>query len=147
MHFLQNLKWQWFNHKTSYNFELTSMAFIGLCMAFFTTWYWFGLNVYHLIPKSPLVTQFWYWNIKHGFHLINQRVLAFIGLCSSNFIFLVIYDLLLINTTQKLKFWGFFNDRCCCGLFWPFFGLFLAFDSFPSWIDISLCLLHIETII
>ena len=85
MHFLQKLKWQWFSHKTIYNFELTSMAFIGLCTAFFTTWYWFGLNGYHLIPKSPLVTQFWCWNIKHGFHLINQCVLAFIGLCSLNF--------------------------------------------------------------
>ena len=52
--FLQKLKWQWFNHKTIHN----SMAFFGLCTTFLTPRYCFGLNGYHLIPKSPFSPNF-----------------------------------------------------------------------------------------
>ena len=37
----------------------------------------FAKNWYYLIPFGA---QFWYWNIKPGFHQINQRLLALIGL-------------------------------------------------------------------
>ena len=44
------------------------LAFTGLYTASLTICYYLGLNSYHLVPKTYLVTQFLYWNVKNVFH-------------------------------------------------------------------------------